>query len=248
VLDTEFRYYLADTDAGKSLHYRLRYDVYCLREQFEDQKKFADKQEIDKYDRRSIHFLVQSRTTGDWVGAMRLVLGKAQNLPMGQIAPIDWEIIAGLDGEMVAEASRLCALSPKPRQRHEDFGASRSSIAIARPDNLPNRRFHASLLAIGLIRAARHYCIEKNIETCFFLINDPLARILKQLGMGIDPVGSPFNHRGWRRPYIHNVKKGYREMAYRSPELYKSFCRPTAYHYYSELDQLNEPMTMAISA
>ena len=119
---------------------------------------------------------------------------------------------------------------------------------MTRPGYPSNRRFHASLLAVGLIRAARQYCLEYNIENCFFLINDPLARILKQLGMEIDPVGSPFNHRGWRRPYIHNVITGYREMVYRAPELYKSFCEPTAYDYFSDLEQVNEPATMAISA
>jgi len=247
VLDTEFRYYLADTDAGKSLHYRLRYDVYCVREGYENQKHYPDKQEKDQFDNTSAHFLVQSCATGDWVGAMRLVLGTAPQLPMSQITPIDQEFVAGLDGEIVAEASRLCAVMPKPTQsRMSSSGWPRH--AMTKASRLIDQRLHVSWIAVGLIRAARHYCLDHGIETCFFLINEPLARILRRLGMEIEPVGSPCHHRGWRRPYCHNFITGYREMADHSPELYKSFCRPTAYNYYSELEQIHEPMIMAISA
>jgi hypothetical protein len=59
--------------------------------------------------------------------------------------------------------------------------------------------------------------------------------MLRRLGMDIEPVGSPCQHRGWRSPYIHNVKTGYQAMSVRSPELYHSFCRADAYAHYSEL-------------
>lgn len=247
MLDSEFRYYLADTDAGKSLHYQLRYNVYCVREQFEDQKQFPDNQEKDIYDDNSAHFLVQSRQTGDWVGAMRLVFGRTRDLPMSRVAPVDQEIVAGFDEELVAEASRLCALLPKLQNNAAPLTA-RTRTVIGQPSTAANQRLNISCIAVGLIRAARHYCLKHRIETCFFLINEPLARILRRLGMEIDPVGSPCQHRGWRRPYCHNFITGYQQMAKHSPELYKDFCKPTAFDYFSELEPVDEPATVAISA
>ncbi len=97
------------------------------------------------------------------------------------------------------------------------------------------RTAQASWVAMGLIRAGRQYCLMHGVTYGFFLISDPLARILRRLGMDIEPVGSPCQHRGWRSPYIHNVKTGYEAMSVRSPDLYDSFCRADAYARYSDL-------------
>ena len=110
MLDTEYQYYLADTDEGKSIHFQLRYHVYCLRERFEDPKFFPDKEERDQHDDSSAHFLVRSRTTGNWLGGMRLIVDQARNLPVNNIASIDAANIAALGTEKVAEASRLLSL------------------------------------------------------------------------------------------------------------------------------------------
>jgi hypothetical protein len=102
-----------------------------------------------------------------------------------------------------------------------------------------------SWVAIGLIGAARQYCLRHGILHCFFLISDPLARMLRRLGMEIEPIGSPCLHRGWRRPYLHNVKTGYRAMRQTFPELYEYFCRPTAY---LRLSQWNETEILPLTA
>jgi N-acyl amino acid synthase of PEP-CTERM/exosortase system len=107
--------------------------------------------------------------------------------------------------------------------------------------------FQTSWISLGLIRAARQYCLQNDITFCFFLISDPLARILRRLGMEIELVGSPCQHRGWRSPYIHNVKTGYRAMSVRAPELYNSFCQPDAFTRYSDvLEDLEHTRLAAI--
>jgi len=101
---------------------------------------------------------------------------------------------------------------------------------------------------MGLIRAARQYCLRNKITYCFFLISDPLARMLRRLGMEIEAVGSPCQHRGWRSPYIHNVEFGYQTMSLRSPDLYQSFCRPDAYAHFSELEEVQDRARIAAIA
>ena len=247
MLDTEYRYYLADTDEGKSIHFQLRYNVYCLRERFEDPKFFPDKEEKDQHDDSSAHFLVRSRTTGNWLGGMRLIVGQARNLPVSNIASIDTSTIAALGTQKVAEASRLCVLLPKPQRPNST--ANRWTRDLHAADHKPtNRALHASWIAIGLIRAARQYCLEHRIEFGFFLINDPLARILRQMGIEIVPIGSPLDHRGWRRPYLHNIITGYHDMARGAPELYESFCATSGYELFSNIDNCFEHVELAASA
>lgn len=243
MLKQEYDFYLADSDAGKIIHYGLRYQVYCLREKFEDPSGYPNYMEQDEYDEASAHFIVRSRVTREWLGAMRLIIAPPHKLPVNRFSslrPANYSRRA-----VAAEASRLCTLLPRtPRSTFtgKPMQADKSQPA-AYP--LASNALQTSFISIGLIGAARQYCINHGILYCFFLISDPLARMLRRLGMEIEPVGSPCLHRGWRRPYLHNVKTGYEAMRTRSPELYKEFCRPTAYVRFSEYENAEEGLPLA---
>ena len=234
MMEQGYDFYLADTDAGKSIHFRLRYQVYCLRERYEDPNCHPDFLEQDAYDDVSAHFIARCRMSGEWLGAMRLIVGPAQNLPVTKISTLNPEDLSYGHWKNVAEASRLCTLLPTTQRSNFTVNPTKSS-----PRQLSSRAFAArslqtSWISLGLIRAARQYCLRHDITFCFFLVSDPLARMLRRLGMDIEPVGSPCQHRGWRRPYIHNVKTGYQAMSHRSPELYRTFCQTDAYARYSQ--------------
>jgi N-acyl amino acid synthase of PEP-CTERM/exosortase system len=245
MLENEYDFYLADTDAGKSIHFALRYQVYCLREKYEDPTRHADFLEQDEYDDMSVHFIARSRLTGEWLGAMRLIVGFARNLPVTRFSSVNLSRFSEANCNHVAEASRLCTLLPTN---------SRSTVSVksakrhSSPHSSDIRTLQTSYISLGLIRAARRYCVKHDITFCFFLISDPLARILRRLGMDIEPVGSPCQHRGWRSPYIHNVETGYQAMSVRSPELYKTFCHSSAYMPYSELVERLDDAPFAATA
>ncbi|HKY07873.1 MAG TPA: PEP-CTERM/exosortase system-associated acyltransferase [Candidatus Binatia bacterium] len=243
MLENEYDFFLADTDAGKSIHYRLRYQVYCLREHYEDPAKHPQFLERDEYDTRSAHFIARNRCTGDWLGAMRLIVGAAHNLPVARFSQVTWDSLRQVHSKNFAEASRLCTLLP-----FNDSSANSSlhQRKFGPPQCGATKPLQTSWISLGLIRAARQYCLAHDITFCFFLISDPLARILRRLGMEMEPVGSPCQHRGWRSPYIHNVRTGYHAMSVRSPELYRSFCQSNAYHRYSELIDDNQSRMAAI--
>jgi len=244
MLEQEYAFYLADTDAGKSIHYGLRYQVYCLREKYEDPSRHPDFCEQDEFDETSVHFIARSVTTGEWLGAMRLIIGPMHNLPVTKFAALDPANFSHPGWRNFAEASRLCTLLPTHLRAHF---ASASAPASDESGSCvcAAKTMQTSWIALGLIRAARQYCLAHEITYCFFLISDPLARMLRRLGMNIEPVGSPCQHRGWRRPYIHNVESGYRVMRKRSPDLYRMFCQPHAYSHYSELVEHFEPAQIA---
>ena len=235
MLENEYDFYLADTDAGKSIHYSLRYQVYCLREQYEEPSRHPKFLEQDEYDEVSAHFIARCRNTGEWLGAMRLIVGAAENLPVTKFSQVNSENFSPGRRKLFAEASRLCTLLPT--NTHSNFALNQPKTPALRLTPRPPaaKPLQASWISLGLIRAARQYCLKHDITFCFFLISDPLARMLRRLGMDIEPVGSPCQHRGWRSPYIHNVKTGYQAMSVRSPDLYNSFCRTDAYAHYSDL-------------
>jgi N-acyl amino acid synthase of PEP-CTERM/exosortase system len=245
MLEQEYDFYLADTDAGKSIHYALRYQVYCLREKFEDPARYPKFLEKDEYDETSAHFIVRSRATGEWLGAMRLIVAPVPKLPVSRFASFDPANLAGFSSTRVAEASRLCTLLPTRPQA--DFATNASQTQTPPSDSYHHNHeaLQASWITVGLIRAVRQYSLANGIVYCFFLISDPLARILRRLGMEFDPVGSPCLHRGWRRPYMHNFKTGYQGMRARSPQLYRDFCRPVAYARFSELFDSPEALPLA---
>ena len=234
MLEHEYDFYLADTDAGKSIHFGLRYQVYCLRERYEDPSRHANFLEEDEYDKSSVHFIARSRSTGEWLGAMRLILGPMHTLPVTKFSQVHSERFSPTNRQIFAEASRLCILLS---------ANTRGNLVLNQPNQMRHltsrcsitKPLQSSWISLGLIRAARQYCLKHDITFCFFLISDPLARILRRLGMDIESVGSPCQHRGWRSPYIHNVKTGYRAMSVRSPDLYRSFCQTDAFARYSEL-------------
>jgi N-acyl amino acid synthase of PEP-CTERM/exosortase system len=235
MFENEYDFYLADTAAGKSIHYNLRYQVYCLRERYEDPSCHPQFLEQDEYDKASAHFIARYRNTGEWLGAMRLIVGTVQNLPVTKLSQINLERFCPEYRKRFAEASRLCTLLPASSHSNFTLNQPINSMRRLMPCPPVAKPLQASWISLGLIRAARQYCLRHDITYCFFLISDPLARMLRRLGMDIEPVGSPCQHRGWRRPYIHNVKSGYQAMSVRSPDLYSSFCRTDAYAHYSEL-------------
>jgi N-acyl amino acid synthase of PEP-CTERM/exosortase system len=245
MLEQEYAFYLADNDAGKSIHYGLRYQVYCLREKYEDASNHPNYFEQDEFDDISAHFIARSRITGEWLGAMRLIVGPVHNLPVTKYSSVNPANFSRPAWRNVAEASRLCTLLPTSPRSSFTSNSAKAPNEQSVSRTCAANTMQTSWIAMGLIRAARHYCLIHEITYCFFLISDPLARMLRRLGMDIDPVGSPCQHRGWRRPYIHNVKTGYRIMHTRSPELYRMFCQAHAYSHYSELVEDFEPAPIA---
>jgi N-acyl amino acid synthase of PEP-CTERM/exosortase system len=224
LFDDHFETFVADTNLSKSIHYNLRYKVYCLDKGFENPAAFPDQLETDNYDKSAVHFIVRQRESGQWVGAMRLVLAGPAKLPLFRFSAIDMDSIKDITGTLVAEASRLCILP-------SSFFNSEKPVESTETREI----LHPSSVSLGLIRAAREYCLSHEIRFSFFLITDQLARILIRVGMEIKPVGPRIQHRGLRQPYIHDNKEGYKAMELKSPLVYKMFQTSPAYKFHSKM-------------
>ena len=209
MFDEHLEVLLADTDWAKNIHYDLRYRVYCLERGYEDPQAHPDAREQDSYDDMAAHFLVRSRESREWLAGLRLVTVPFESLPMNRVCEVYRDQLPQFKSNEIAEVSRLCAIPTK----RMDFTAGTST----------------SWISMGLIRAARSYALEHGIRYFFFFISDSLARILKRVGIEFTPIGPVSNYRGERRPYIHDVRFGYREMPVKAPDVHEMFCNKPGY-------------------
>jgi N-acyl amino acid synthase of PEP-CTERM/exosortase system len=72
---------LDDSPALLTKSYRLRYQVYCLERKFLRAEDYPDHQEVDQFDRDSVHVGVLD-LEGDLVGTARLVMPGRDGLPL----------------------------------------------------------------------------------------------------------------------------------------------------------------------
>lgn len=215
MFDGRYRAVIADTGESKSIHYHLRYRVYCLEKRFEPVEHFEDQMEIDQYDRRSIHLLIQEKPTGQWIATARLVLGPPETLPVARVARFSLD---GFDteGKQFAELSRLSIL--KSYRRHGE-----------------QQRFNEPEVLLGLIRAAKDCSAQLGLDYWLFLCRRSIMRIIGHFGMEMRIIGAPCEHRGIRYPYLGDLANGFDGIAKRSPEVHAMFSRKNTLIPYSEL-------------
>ncbi|GAB6068379.1 hypothetical protein JCM13664_16980 [Methylothermus subterraneus] len=217
MFDGRYLAVLADTQESRSIHYRLRYQVYCLEKRFEPAERFHDGLEIDPFDARSVHFLVQHKESGQWVGAARLVLGEPKQLPIFKTCRFSLQGHA-VEGKRFAELSRLSIL--------KSFRRGSAPQPVSEPEVL-----------LGLIRAAKEYSEPAGIDCWLFLCKRSIARIVGSLGMRMDVIGAPCEHRGLRFPYLATLVTAFDGIAERSAKVHAMFAKRNTLIPYSELAQ-----------
>lgn len=214
MFDDHFEVFLADTQESKAIHFSIRYQVYCEELGFENKADFPLEQEYDAYDDRSIHFIVRHKDTGAWVGAMRLIFKNNQPLPMEKNCNLD-EHIEYSNSYQSVELSRLC-LVKEIRRRLTDIdpplGITEYSNEIDETDNVKsfyNHHRNSRSTIWGLLHAATEYGYNNNIQKCFFLTTNALARVIRKGGLSLLNIGAPCYLNGERYPFKMNVVETY---------------------------------------
>lgn len=224
LFDHEFETILADTEAARRIHHRIRYRVFCEETGYEDEHAFPDDEEFDQWDRHAVPFLVRARRSGEWVGTLRLILPRA-SLPSEQLCMLDRGAIAKIKPFEVAEISRLCVL-PSFRNRHH---APATGCSITR------RQQRESEITLGLLRAAAAYSQARQIRYWYVLTTGGLARLMSRLLLPLHPIGSGIEHRGKRYPFLAHIEKSRARAERLSPEYAQMFSHPQPYVHHSML-------------
>lgn len=192
----------ADTAALREECFRIRHTVYC--EEFAFEPVRADGRETDEWDAHSIHCLLQSTTTEEYLGCIRLVVppSSAPNLPLpfehACVSAIDRSLVdpRRLPRDSIAEVSRLAVVPQFRRRRGEKSSPAAIAERAARATEHPAFPYHLAGLYLGMLALARRH----GIDTLFMLVEPRLARQLAILGVRPQIIGNPVEHRGKRVP------------------------------------------------
>lgn len=192
----------ACTDALRDEVYRVRHQVFCEDLAFESQR--PDHREIDEYDAHSIHVLIRSIKTGDYVGCTRIVRTRPKDplypLPFEKICAnsIDRSIIdpTKLNRDTIAEVSRLAVVSQFRRRKGED----KYAISVSDEDFGVLKQPRFPYIPISLYLAATELARLNGIQICFVLTEERLATHFRKIGFNPETIGSPVEHRGSRIP------------------------------------------------
>lgn len=180
---------------------RLRYQVYCVENPFENPSDNPDGLESDIYDAGSLHSLLLRHGTADVVGTVRLILPLSRcglegiGLPIRDVC--QHELVSTnnstLPWQTTAEISRF-AVSSKLRRR---AGDQRTVGGLAEPDGTRRRVPDSSL---GLMQAIVAMAAECGVTHVCAVMERSLLRMLARLGIHFVPLGAEVIYHGRRQP------------------------------------------------
>lgn len=197
------------TEELRTEAYRIRHQVYCEELKYEPER--PNRLESDEYDAHSLHCLIRSVKTNQFVGCTRLILCRPDNpqypLPFEKTCAevLDRAIIdpQTLSRHRIAEVSRLAVISQFRTRRGE-----RDTPAPISDDSFSsgiNPRF--PYIPVALYLATTELAALHGIHTMFLLTEPRLARHFAKLGVNIIQIGDEVEHRGVRVPSVVNVRK-----------------------------------------
>jgi len=183
--------------------YRLRYQVYCVENPYEDPEQQIGACESDADDDRSIHTLLLHRRTGEIAGTTRVILPDPQRvrpLPMASLLyGADRRRFDSFPVEQTVELSRFAVSKEFRKRRGEERYAD---AGFGDSTSVETERRLMPFVSLGLIRGMFGICLEHGISHIAAVMEPALIRILHKLGLEFAPVGGVVVHHGLRQPCI----------------------------------------------
>lgn len=190
------------SDALRDEVYRIRHQVYC--EELAYEPVHANRRESDEYDPYSLHLLIRSVPSREFIGCTRLIRTRPDDplypLPFEKTcaATLDRSIVdpARLPRHTIAEVSRLAVIAHYRQRKGEsshELGMTDRDFGSPAQPRFP---YIPIALYLGTIELARL----NGIDTLFVLTEKRLASHFGKLGVKIQFIGGPVEHRGQRFP------------------------------------------------
>jgi N-acyl amino acid synthase of PEP-CTERM/exosortase system len=182
--------------------FRVRFQVYCIDNGFEDPANSLDGLERDSFDSHSIHSVLTHNATGNAIGTVRLVLpeenGERRVLPVRQIVgPLAADGVAPFPIEGTAEISRF-SIVKSFRQHTPDQGFE----AQLSHEEWRKMLFH---LPLGLMKSMVEMSARAGLTHWVAVMEPALLRLLTRLGIHFNSLGSLVDYHGRRQPCWANI-------------------------------------------
>jgi N-acyl amino acid synthase of PEP-CTERM/exosortase system len=201
--DGHFEIVRADSQELFNEALRLRYQVYCVENTFENSTEYPDGYERDIEDDRSAHILLKHRRSGEFAGTARVILPVVKGaskrlLPVHRLlASQDPDFLHSLPLHDTAEISRF-AISKAFRRRHGEEGAGAVPPFDSKELKSRERRM-APYITFGLIWGVLEICRENRIVHLGAVTELPLMRIMRRFGLNFRSIGDLIEHHGMRQ-------------------------------------------------
>jgi N-acyl amino acid synthase of PEP-CTERM/exosortase system len=201
--------------------FRLRYQVYCVENPFEDPLRNPGGLEIDEFDSAAKHSMLRHRQSGEIVGTVRLLLprnGKeGMGLPMRQIC--QHELMSHdnsfLPWAGTAEISRF-AVSKMMRRRAGD-GTVVGKFDTSDQDS--RRRIPDT--SLGLMQAVIAMASKSGMTHVCAVMEPTLLRMLRRLGMVMPSMGPEVDYHGRRQPCYGHLDTGLARVWTQRPDVWE---------------------------
>ena len=213
----------ADTPALLDEAYRLRYQVYCVENPFENTAEHTNGRELDPDDDRSIHALLVHRRSGSFAGTVRAILPNANGphrpLPIERIlaeqhsaSTIPWP------KHSTVEISRYAVSKEFRRRRGEELYAD---IEMSNDTPTMSERRMIPYITYGLIRGVVEICGEYGISHICAVMEPALIRVLGRFGLEFESIGGLVEHHGVRQPCVARLVDLMEGSRFRNPMLWQ---------------------------
>jgi N-acyl amino acid synthase of PEP-CTERM/exosortase system len=175
-----------DSPALSEEVHRLRYQIYCVENGFEDPRQHPDGLERDRFDAHSALCLLMHRPSGIFIGTVRLIL------PLAQTPRESFSVQQACHDPIVSDPRRFPCTSTGEISR----------ICISRErrrqcDAPPEIMQHAF---VGLAQASVRLSVENGITHWLGLMEPIFIKRVARLGIYFDKIGDPVEYHGKRQP------------------------------------------------
>ena len=201
--------------------HRIRYQVYCVENLYEDPTQNQDGLERDEYDSHSVHGLLVHAASEASVGTVRLVMHRPGthlgSLPIHKVCQhpdlLDPDF---LPLETTAEFSRF-AISKTFRRRVEGD----TPPGGAGPEKQETGRFIPHI-TVGLITIALRLAFAHGITHVCAVMEPALLRLLARFAIKFKPLGAQVEYHGWRQPCYTTVAAMLSEIELERPRMWET--------------------------
>ncbi|MCC6924006.1 MAG: PEP-CTERM/exosortase system-associated acyltransferase [Nitrosomonas sp.] len=208
-----FEIVLAETPELREIAYQIRYHVLCQEQRIPgfDQSSYPEKLEKDDFDDRAMHALLKHRSSGNYIGTIRIVLpdpsAPDKPFPVESYTHLDTEYLKNQNVSRLetAEISRALVIKEFQRRKgdmlYQETNEGESSDENKNSLKQKDRRVTANISLI-LMAAVVQMSVKSNAENWLSFINPALNRLLSHSGMEFTPIGPLVECHGIRRPYF----------------------------------------------
>ncbi|UOA09069.1 PEP-CTERM/exosortase system-associated acyltransferase [Methylobacter sp. S3L5C] len=212
------------SDDLKNEVYKLRYQIYCIENNFLNSDHYPDNLEFDEFDPQSIHYLIRHRKSGEYAATVRLILPDTDNpeklFPLEIHSEIDnVKVMQLIDRKHLGEVSRLC-VSKAFRKRKNDPQSLATNDSNPQDFFTLDERRTFSLLSVALIACTVKACYENQIYYSFGSTEPPWFRRLSALGIHFKKIGPLLDYHGKRWPSVIKVSEMIDCVAEKNPNIW----------------------------